>query len=150
VTISILLSDGTEALVDVEFAHLVRYNWTAVKRGKRTYVARRGEDGVPIYLHHVILPDCPPGLVRDHKNGDGRDNRKDNLRLVTRLVNQRNHDRPSGVSRKRDKWRAYIWEQGRQKSLGVYPTEAAAREARLSYEKKAWGIQPQREHLHAR
>jgi hypothetical protein len=34
-------------------------------------------------LHHIILPDCPKGFVRDHINRDPLDNRESNLRLAT-------------------------------------------------------------------
>jgi hypothetical protein len=75
----------------------------------------------------------------DHVNGDGLDNRRVNLRLVTRVQNCANSCTPitnssgfKGVvhvfSSKRNPWQAHIWANGRQHYLGVFPTaEDAAR-----------------------
>ena len=46
-----------------------------------------------IYLHRFIM-DAPKGKVVDHINGDGRDNRKENLRICTKLENMRNRNTP--------------------------------------------------------
>jgi len=39
---------------------------------------------------HRIIMNCPPGLLVDHINGNGLDNRKENLRIVTVEVNNNN------------------------------------------------------------
>ena len=46
-----------------------------------------------IQLHRFIT-DAPRGKVVDHINGDGRDNRKENLRICTRAENVRNRNTP--------------------------------------------------------
>jgi len=47
-----------------------------------------------VYAHRaawmIVHGDIPPGMVIDHINGDGLDNRMCNLRLVTKTVNQQN------------------------------------------------------------
>lgn len=89
----ITLVNGMQCLVDDDFyeAHkdIVWFHRTVVKT---TYAAksikREGKWG-NIYMHRVIMGD-PTGLLVDHINGNGLDNRKENLRLVTRAQNVRN------------------------------------------------------------
>ena len=50
---------------------------------------------VAILLHRFIT-NAPKGKMVDHINGDGRDNRKENLRLCTHAENARNRNRPPG------------------------------------------------------
>ena len=88
------LSQFTE--VDEEdYIFLVRWQWSLHfdQRGK-AYV-RRMRYRSPIYLHHVILarigpPPTSAHTVCDHRNGDGLDNRRHNLRWATPSENARN------------------------------------------------------------
>jgi acetylornithine deacetylase/succinyl-diaminopimelate desuccinylase-like protein len=73
----------------------------------------------------------------DHINGDAKDNRIANLRLVNSKQNQENSRRPKnnttgfkGVARYRDKYRSYICHNRRQIHLGIYDT---AKEAHAAY-----------------
>lgn len=75
----------------------------------------------------------------DHINGDRLDNRIDNLREVTNQENLKNSKRFStntsgftGISKYKDKWRAYIVVDGKQKHLGVFDDIEEAKQARLS------------------
>lgn len=75
----------------------------------------------------------------DHINGDKLDNRIDNLREVTNQENLKNSKRFStntsgftGISKYKDKWRAYIVVDGKQKHLGVFDDIEEAKQARLS------------------
>jgi len=64
-------------------------------------------------MHHEILGKIP-GLEVDHINGDRRDNRRSNLRFVTKAQNQMNRVAVSsasgfkGVARNKKGWAASI------------------------------------------
>jgi hypothetical protein len=88
--IEVPLSNGLVALVDADDLVLVggyRWHHKPEKRGPgyaMAFVGRR-----PIYMHRVILS-APAELEVDHRNGDGLDNRRDNLRLATQAQNMQN------------------------------------------------------------
>jgi hypothetical protein len=85
-------------------------------------------------------------LVIDHINGDGKDNRIQNLRLVTQSENNKNSSRPKsntsgviGVSKRRDngKWIAQIQGNYKKIFLGSFDNLedaiAARKEAEIKY-----------------
>jgi transcription initiation factor TFIID subunit TAF12 len=73
-------------------------------------------------------------MVVDHINGNGLDNRKENLRFVTRRQNMQNRhiitnsSKYPGVSwhDSNQKWQARIRIGDKEKYLGVFATEKAA------------------------
>lgn len=80
---------------------------------------------------------------RDHKNGNGLDNRRENLRRATASQNsfnckKREHKWPHGVTynRKLDKWVAQITVRYRNIYLGIFGSPEEARAARIEGEKK--------------
>jgi hypothetical protein len=144
-TREIPLSRGLFALVDDEdFARAVSVgSWNAKARGRNLFYAQRKFGRAHVHLH-TFLTGWP--LV-DHRNGDGLDNRRANLREATHTQNTWNARRRSdntsgfkGVSQRRSdgKWVAYIGIDRRQVYLGSYVTveeaarsyDAAAREHR--------------------
>lgn len=96
-----------EVQIDEEDAYLLSREagyWFQVqdrttKNYARFYVkARRNKKGRDKpYLHRLIMRAKTLQHV-DHINGDGRDNRKCNLRIVNRSTNMANQRRPAGVS----------------------------------------------------
>lgn len=97
------------------------------------------------YAHQVawfLFNESWPDKMIDHINGDRQDNRIVNLRLVDSNQNARNRrklTKPTtsqykGVYRRGDKYRAYIYLNGKVVSLGTYSTE---KEAALAYNAKA-------------
>ena len=89
---TIPLTKGMVAIVDDDYyEELSKYKWCA-KKNKRNYYAERSHwDGrrfVSIQMHRQIMG-RPNGddLFCDHINMNGLDNRRENLRLVTRSVN---------------------------------------------------------------
>jgi hypothetical protein len=73
-------------------------------------------------------PDCDV----DHKDRDQTNNRFWNLRLVTRRGNCQNRTTfRGGVQKIRDKWRARIRWNGKQKHIGMFLTREEAEQAYL-------------------
>lgn len=88
------LSQNKFALVDrADFDWLNQWNWSAVN-AKHTFYATRGVKlpgkifSQHLSMHRQIM-DAPGGTEVDHINGDGLDNRRSNLRIVTRTENMR-------------------------------------------------------------
>lgn len=95
--------DGETVLVDPElYEDLSKYNWTILRQVRQGYTIKyvtRKEYVKPnyssaklIYLHrHIMQPD--DGMIVDHINGDGLDNRRENMRVVTKSENSLNRRR---------------------------------------------------------
>lgn len=86
-----------EVLVDAEDApFLKRFRWYIKKDKKSLYAASAarafGKD-TSILMHRLIM--AFPGSEIDHKNRNGLDNRKENLRCATPKENQRNRVKPN-------------------------------------------------------
>ena len=91
----ISLTKGLLTIVDSEdYTRLNEYLWVAHYDRNRIYVQRAlpKENGVQKSekMHHAILGYPPEGLMIDHINGNGLDNRKCNLRFVTNRENCQN------------------------------------------------------------
>ena len=142
----IVLTQGKVALVDDEdYPALIKYRWCAHaerEQYKPTVISRwyaqrrilRHEVGYPghIPMHRMIL-NPPKGLITDHINGDGLDNRRENLRVVSYRANLQNiHPEKTskypGVcwSFRAKKWRAYIHLNRKQRHLGLFSDEKEA------------------------
>jgi hypothetical protein len=85
----ISLTRGKEAIVDDEdFEYLSKFKWCYCG-GERQNYAIRGISNTTIRMHTEIMKP-PKGLVIDHINGNGLDNRKINLRICTISINLQN------------------------------------------------------------
>ena len=86
------LTQGQYAMVDAQdYERVSRCKWCLSRSGDRLYAQRRSR-GKTIRMHQVIM-NPPQGMVVDHINGNGLDNRRCNLRICTRLQNAWNHTR---------------------------------------------------------
>lgn len=132
------LTQGKVALVDDEdYERVSAYKWQANKGSAGYWYGHNDTHG---QLHRFVV-NAPRELMVDHKNGDGLDCRRENLRLATNAQNQYNAklrvDNKSGfrgVHWDGNRWIAQIKSQGRPIYLGRFNTpEAAAR----AYDTKA-------------
>ena len=122
---SVKLTKGMFALVDDDDYELViRYRWHALKVYK-TWYARGCVEGEIIYLHRFLLG-LKPGEKGDHKDRNGLNNCRNNLRICTMSQNQGNrginHGSKSGfkgVTRNKNTWIASIFDGGRSVYLGT-------------------------------
>jgi hypothetical protein len=132
------------AVVDpANYDELRRYKWRLC-RSSRTFYAFRNVSRGPllrqkiVWMHHLVLPP-PLGLIVDHANHNGLDNRRFNLRLATNSTNQQNArksitkttSRFKGVDRIKatGRWRARIVVAGKRLFLGSFTDELPAAKA---------------------
>lgn len=131
---TIPLTQGKVAIVDDDApAWIFEVKWYA-RRDRHCWYARRnvpreGGGREQQYLHHVII-DARLGEVVDHVNGDGLDDRKQNLRITTHTDNIRGFSHPystnssgfRGVSwdKRALKWKAYIRQDAQTITIGRY------------------------------
>lgn len=118
----------------------VGYIHTGGSGYKKQYMRARIE-GVNVYLHRLawllFYGKSPEGEV-DHINGNGLDNRIQNLRVVDRTKNRmncrildKNTSGQAGVRKRGRKWIAQITHKGRYKYLGTFSDFESARKARV-------------------
>lgn len=124
------LTQGKFALVDnADFEWLNQWKWYYIKNG---YAVRSdysmGHPGKQVKMHRQLMKE-PQGMEIDHKNTDRLDNRRSNLRVVTKNQNQQNANTPKnsrsgfkGVSwcTAIGKWRAILQIQINGKTKAIY------------------------------
>ena len=136
----IVLTQGKVALVDdADHEWLNQWKWYACQNNHTWYVQRaRHKDEAPgpsrVYMHRLILS-AGDGLEVDHRDGDGLNNRRDNLRLATHALNNKNchhvshktSNLPMGVCCAGGRYKAQIYINGRNIHLGLFdaPEQAA-------------------------
>lgn len=139
------LTRGCVAIVDDEdYEFLSLWKWYALEQPHTHYACRdiRVDGKKKTIWMHRIINQTPDGFLTDHKNGNGLDNRKENLRSVTHAENMVNCGRHAtgryskyrGVTwHKHDKvWIAQITVNYRTIYLGRFATEEAARDAYIA------------------
>lgn len=149
------LTQGKYALVDNDdYPLLSRHKWFAHKtRGGLIYVESTSfARGHIAYLHKVVLGQGKKEI--DHLNRNPLDNRKSNLRFVTRsenlinrgrFINRRKSNKYAGIY---DRWThkrfdrvkhikcrymAQVHRENLKKNIGYYPTQLKAKIARDEY-----------------
>jgi hypothetical protein len=143
-----LPGDAVTIIDDADQLLIAGFPWR-VLHGHRDY-AHAWNGGMHLYMHRLIAGAGPREQV-DHRNLNGLDNRRLNLRVATGTQNQANrgpqrmrHTRTSqfkGVfwDNTRKRWSAGIHVNGKTRSLGRY---AGEEEAARAYDQAAldtWG-----------
>jgi len=140
-TRAIPLTQGKLAFVDArDYEQLNRHKWYANNQRGHWYARRAvtAEGKVRIITMHRILLGASPGIQIDHRNGDGLDNRRANLRVCTNGQNQMNSKKHTGCSSRykgvvwhkaTKKWRAQIGFEGHKQHLGLFTHEEEAARA---------------------
>lgn len=142
----IQLTQGKVAIVDDEDAELLgRYKWYASK-DRRTFYALtkvRTSEGcrTSLSMHRLIMSPVSVGVQVDHIDGNGLNNRRDNLRLCSNMENHRNRKLSSvsvtgfkGVSwsSRDEKYIASIRVEGKLEHLGSFDSKDEAHAAYCS------------------
>ena len=137
---------GEEFYFDKEdYQKIKEYTWYLDKDGYViTYEANTGKQ---IKFHRLIM-NASEGMDIDHRFHKVNDNRKSQLREVTRSQNNMNRgirkDNASSVTgvswhKARNKWRAYITINGKTKHLGYFINKEDAIQSRIEAELKYFG-----------
>lgn len=137
------LTRGYVAIVDDEDFHRVsKFKWyPRIKKNRKTiYVMRNSvpRSGNPVFLHNEIRP-AVAGFLVDHRNGNGLDNRKENLRYATSQQSAWNRSKYKSGTKSKFKgvskppgcvrWRARISKGGKMEDIGFFDSELEAAKA---------------------
>jgi hypothetical protein len=136
----IRLSQNKTAIVDdSDYERINRWKWSAHSNKGKWYAVRFvGTWPLQecIRMHRTIL-DAPAGVLIDHRDGDGLNNTRSNLRLCNTIQNAQNRNKQinntsgyKGVSWAKwaNSYRAQIWDNTKKIHLGYFKNaEDAAR-----------------------
>jgi hypothetical protein len=134
---TIQLTRGMVAIVDdADYDFLNQWKWCSFKAGGKWY-AFRG----PGILMHRLITGAPKEKDVDHRNGNGLDNRRKNLRVCSESQNAFNKNKYKnntsgfkGVERRVNRWQATIRANNKRYYIGSFPT---AEDAALAYDRAA-------------
>jgi hypothetical protein len=133
---TIELTQGQHTVVDDEdYERLAAHKWSAQHSRNTVYAVRRGtSSGSLIMMHREILHLEHTTARIDHRDRDGLNNQKSNLRIATQSQNQQNavRSKPAlsgyrGVQQTRGgRWTARATLNGVTRHLGTYDTPEQA------------------------
>jgi hypothetical protein len=137
----VTLTKGYVASIDAaDVKRVLPFSWCVNLHDHLAYAITRTRDADGNMRHlfmHTLLLKPPPGRITDHADGNGLNNRRANLRAVTRCENKYNsrtyRNSQSGVKgvmpTKQGTWTAQIRHERKKHYLGTFKTLEAARQA---------------------
>jgi hypothetical protein len=136
----ITLTKGYRAIVDDDdYEWLSQFKWHAAIRKSKVYAARSvsPSNGLRsmVYMHRAIIG--MNDVEVDHRDADGLNNARKNLRTATRAQNNHNRLKIGGTSQYKgvshsyrgDRWYAHIHADNKTMFLGSFATEIEAAKA---------------------
>lgn len=133
----IRLSQNKISLIDdSDYEFISRYKWYAELRSNSWY-ARHDFPNKKVYLHVYLLGEDLKHKI-DHKDHDGLNNTRENLRICTNSQNGMNKRKSENCSsiykgvcweKRRNKWIAFISPDSTFKFLGYFDDEIEAAKA---------------------
>lgn len=135
---------ATFTLSDIDVINSHKWRVSIGSHG-HAYVMTSVRGGRPIAMHRLLLG-AGKGSFVDHADGDGLNNRRDNIRLCTqsqnmanKVLERRNKLGIKGVSAKGNRFRAIVTPNGRKIHLGYYKTKEEAAAAYKGAATILWG-----------
>ncbi len=107
----IQLTKSKYAIVDADdYDFLMQWRWCIGEDGYAVRGALKSDklEKRKNILMHRVINNTPNGMETDHINGDRLDNRRENLRSVSRSENQRNKVKRPSFDKSRGKWVASL------------------------------------------
>lgn len=156
----ISLTQGCFAKVDdADYEWLNQWKWFAHRSRRTWYAQRMGREingkRKTLMMHQAIIGRPPEGMIPDHKNRNGLDNQRSNLRFATHSQNKKNSTKRLGlhskylgvficksyyvskitkIKKEYCYWSAQITHNSKKIHLGLFKTEI---EAALAYNEAA-------------
>ena len=135
-------------ILDLPIADSIKGRWIGHPRGYGENCVMRGGVSKRTFLHRLIM-NCPDNLFVDHIDGNTRNNRRSNLRIVTHRDNmnnlKNNRKERSGhenvyydPTKKAKPWTVRFWDKEARKTVyaGRFETEQEAVNHRDSFPNK--------------
>lgn len=140
------LTKGKFALIDdKDYERLSKYKWQFAEGGftEQGYANRsRSDNKGKVWMHLEVMGKIPRGYFVDHKNGNRLDNRRCNLRIASRILNNINRGMFKnnklgfkGVYKDGNRYMAYIGANCKRIPLGRFDTLEEAIKARKKAER---------------